>query len=173
MKNKYNLALSPTSQNLEITRITQQFGQYADQYLLGNNALAHVTLCHFEAEPDELETIWQRAEKQIYPKFIPLRFIEVSRHPAKGFHWVSLIPDHTEELWELHRQSLQVLGIPVKVWFDPHMTLFNSIDEQQETAISTFEKSFSGLEDNFVLTLGTSGFAGQFKKILFQAKSNL
>jgi hypothetical protein len=171
MKNRYNLALSPTTQNPIITGIAQQFSQYADRYLLGNNALAHVTLCHFEAETTELQTIWERAYEAIRPSIMPLRFIKISRHPAHGFFWVSLVPDHTEELWEFHRQALQILKINEKVWFDPHMTLFNSVDEQQEAAVSAFEKSFTGLEDNFILTLGTSGFAGQFKKILFQAKS--
>jgi 2'-5' RNA ligase len=155
MKDKYNLVYVPLNKNAEITAIAQQFSRFAHQYLLGSEALPHVTLCQFEALEQDLEKIWARAEK-----------INVLDHKNE-FNWVSLIPDQSEELYKLHDEALKVLEITDKVWFDPHMTLFNSVNKDYAGAVEDFSKIYQPIEDKFALALGTSGFLGQFKKVLF------
>ncbi len=167
MKNKYNLVYVPLNKNAEIIAIAQQFAGYADQYLLGKQALPHVTLCQFEAMEQDLESIWSRAGTMIHAKFISLRFDTISILDKHNYHWVSLMPDQRDELFNLHYEALKVLEISDKVWFDPHMTLFNSVNDKFADAVNNFTKSFSGLEDKFALALGKSGFAGQFKEIIF------
>jgi 2'-5' RNA ligase len=168
MKDKYNLVYVPLNKNAEITAIAQQFSRFAHQYLLGSEALPHVTLCQFEALEQDLEKIWARAEKMIHAKFMTLRFNKINVLDHKNeFNWVSLIPDQSEELYKLHDEALKVLEITDKVWFDPHMTLFNSVNKDYAGAVEDFSKIYQPIEDKFALALGTSGFLGQFKKVLF------
>jgi 2'-5' RNA ligase len=166
-KHKYNLVYIPTSKNHEITALAQQFSAYADQYLLGNQALPHVTLCQFEAMEQDLEKIWLRADKMIPTKALNLRFETFSDIHKNNFFWVSLIPDHGKELHELHQAALNVLEIKHDVWFDPHMTLFNSTSENFAATLAKCRLSYTTISDNFILALGTSGFAGQFKEVIF------
>jgi 2'-5' RNA ligase len=170
MKHKYNLVYIPTSKNQEITTLARQFSTYADQYLLGNQALPHVTLCQFEAQEQDLEKIWLRAEKLIPVKSISLTFDSVSVINKNNFFWVSLIPDHATELHELHNTARSVLEIKHQVWFDPHLTLFNSTSDIFSAAVENFKASFTHLSDNCILALGKSGFAGQFKEIIYRAQ---
>jgi 2'-5' RNA ligase len=169
MKHKYNLVYIPTSKNQEITTLARQFSTYADQYLLGNQALPHVTLCQFEALEQDLEKIWQRADKLISAKSISLTFDSISVINKNNFYWVSLIPDHANELGKIHDAAVAVLEIKHSVWFDPHLTLFNSTTDNFSAAVESFKASFTDLRDNCILALGKSGFAGQFKEIIFSA----
>lgn len=55
MLQRYNIALLPTNIDIHNTLIAiaqDYFKEVQDQYLLGNNALPHVTLCQFYAESE-------------------------------------------------------------------------------------------------------------------------
>ena len=57
MKKKYNIALVPKSCGEEVVKISQQLSGIADKYQLGDKSLPHVTLCQFEAEEKEIDTV--------------------------------------------------------------------------------------------------------------------
>jgi len=50
---KYNIALTPVSESKSMIECAQNFSAIADQYLLGEKSLSHVTLYHFMADEND------------------------------------------------------------------------------------------------------------------------
>ncbi|MBP6747060.1 hypothetical protein KA344_17650 [bacterium] len=62
----FNLALYPQDAKLAnacIALAQANFNEQASEYLLGENARPHVTLCQFQANEQQLESIWSAVEK--------------------------------------------------------------------------------------------------------------
>jgi hypothetical protein len=63
MIKKYNLALIPTSKKDEITIFAKKLSYLADNYLIGEGSLPHVTLCQFNAEESDIRSIWEKVNQ--------------------------------------------------------------------------------------------------------------
>jgi len=65
---RYNLAYCPSNHLFSrhcVQYAREHFETLANGYLLGRNALPHVTLCQFEAAEDKLSDIWKAAKKNL------------------------------------------------------------------------------------------------------------
>jgi 2'-5' RNA ligase len=167
MKKKYNLALTPLSISNQVINIAKKFEDISDQYLLGAISLPHVTLYQFNALEAEIESIWQQVRKDWKYKNIILTFNEIN-HSTRDhqIYWVALLPDNQKELHQMHACVAQILGLPIKPTFDPHMTLINTKIHDQIKIIKLFS-FYQALTDIFTLSLGKSDDIGQFKEIIY------
>ena len=171
MKKKYNLALVPVSQTNSVIALAKKFTNIADKYILGENSLPHVTLYHFHAEEKEIDRIWKEVcnvwkEKQLY-----LRFDHYSCGIFNNIFWISLLPDNMDNLHQLHALVANILGLPIKETFDPHMTLINTKNTNYDKEAALIFNSYEPIKDMFALVLGKSDDVGQLVNIINQFKT--
>jgi len=174
---KYNIALVPHNRQIFIDYAGQSLGAaHQNSYLIGEQSLPHITLCHFLAEPDQIPMIWQAIEAQQLQKtnlFIRLAFIRSKSYSGSVIEdgsWVSLIPNHLFELNHLHQNIAKIIKHPTNAaWahYDPHLTLFNTKDLAGYQAIATPTVINPPFEEHFSLVLGTSDAVGQLTSILY------
>jgi 2'-5' RNA ligase len=166
---KYNLALTPSSKNLEAIECANQFTKLADSYLLGENSLPHVTLYQSEAKDEEICQIWNRIVTVWKEEMVHLEFRKLSCLSFDdSIFWVSLLPNNCDKLHEMHRLIAQILGETIKQNFDPHMTLFNTKNKDYQKVVESIKCIYKPLADDFILSLGTCDSVGQLTKILFK-----
>lgn len=170
MIKKYNLALIPFTKSHRVIEIAQQFANIADLYLLGKKSFPHVTLYHFYYEENEIETLWMRVLKTWEKQPIVLSFPHFNYQMFKNIYWISLMPDHVEELHNMHGMIANLLNLPIKDTFDPHMTLINTYNSDYAEEIKAAQSAYSIITDNFYLALGESDNIGQLTNILFSTK---
>ena len=131
MVNKYNLAFIPKlkADQQKIIEYANKHASVAGQYMLGEHSLPHVTIHQFHADKLQAEKIINAVEGSHLLKFMNLKFEEISciSFDNKTF-WASLMPNQRDTLISLHQHFATVLNFPVKQTYDPHMTLFNSLD---------------------------------------------
>lgn len=166
MKLKYNMALIPSNftQFIELSKL---FSNIADSYLLGTNSLPHVTLVQFYAEEKELNTIWKNTCEAIDKKSISLQFNEFSYITFdKKTYWLSLLPNHIDELNVLHRCAANIIKHSSTKHYDPHLTLINTGNSEYQNEVDKFLLTYKPLSDNFMLSLGKCDDIGQYTEIL-------
>lgn len=165
---KYNIALVPNTINEQVVQLAQQFQSISDEYLLGHQALPHVTLCHFHADPKKLTQIWQRTKSLLQVEDMVLTFADYSCVTFDNIiYWISLMPDHRQELILMHRVVASIVTNSSLKPYDPHMTLCNFKNPLHKENISAIlSRSFVTLADSFHLVLGKSGVAGQLTAII-------
>ena len=122
------------------------FKDQASEYLLGDYALPHITLCQFQASEDQMESIWSVVEKLELEgalesklaldsnlKAITLRFHHFYIKPGFQFHqekyWLGLAITATPELLAMQK-ALHTLLAQMKIEsttlpqsYFPHLTL--------------------------------------------------
>lgn len=168
MKNKYNLALTPCKKADDIILLANQFKSIADGYLLGNNSLPHVTLYHFFAGERDISTIWKRTISLWHDKYFTLTFEKFSCITFKNdVFWISLLPNKIEFLHHMHHDIADILQLPVKKNFDPHMTLLNTKNRECEHEAHLISQHYNVIEDTFILSLGKSDDIGQFTELIY------
>jgi 2'-5' RNA ligase len=169
MKQKYNLALRPVNKASEVIAYAKQLTPVAWEYQLGDFSLPHVTLYHFYLEPEILDTLWKKVLKIWQAKAITLKFAEIATttYDDKTLHWASLMPDQRPELFKLHEVIANIIEHPLKPTFDPHMTLVNSKSTDLLAQVNNLLGNYSPLQDEFVLTLGSSDQIGQYLEELY------
>ena len=168
MPKKYNLALIPLSQSVEVVSFAKKFADLADKYLLGENSLPHVTIYQFEAEEKEIDDIWRRVsevwkESPIYLEFKKFSCITFD----DSIYWVSLLPDNCEKLNAMHALLARTINLPIKRFFDPHMTLISTKNKECEKEVEKLLNSYEPISDKFVLSLGISDDIGQLVKVIY------
>ncbi len=169
MKQKYNLALIPQAKAEEVIHLSQKLSKLADKYLLGKNSNPHVTLYQFEMEAQELAPLCSRLKKEWQEKPIALSFGQLSYTTFnKRIYWISLLPKQTVILHKLHSKIAELIGLPVKTAFDPHMTLINSKNKPSEQEVQKLLPLAQPLTDTFILCLGSSDEVGQLTEILYR-----
>lgn len=168
MRKKYNLALTPISQGDKVIALAKKFSTIADKYLLGNNSFPHVTLYHFDAEEGEIANIWKTACDRL--KALPL-FLTFNKFSCITFDnaifWVSLLPDNGNIIHGMHASIADILQLPVKQTFDPHMTLINTRNNQYVKEAAVVAASYQPIADGFTLSLGVSDDVGQLISIIY------
>src|SRR3990167_2068144 len=161
MKKKYNLVLIPVTKNNEVITLTQKLSPIADKYLLCEKSLPHVTLYQFQAEEEEIGSIWNQVMGAWKEKLIDLVFNKFSCITFDNtIFWVSLLPDKRDVLHKMHATIANVLKFPIKKTFDPHMTLINSKDKEYEQEVAKLSDSYTPITDTFILSLGVSDDIG-------------
>ncbi len=166
---RYNLALIPLSQSEKIIECAQQFSNLADKYLLGKKSLPHVTLYHFNAEKNEIAALWKRVGELWQEKPIKLEFKKFSCTSFDGVtFWASLLPNHSEQLHQMHKTIAQILDKPIKETFDPHMSLFNSKNSDYQKEVAAVKDFYQPITDRFVLSLGYSDDVGQLLEVILK-----
>lgn len=176
MLKKYNIAFIPkNNQNLFVDyaqALTQTIP--ADRYLLGKQSLPHVSLCHFELEDSQIETLWKRVSDLNLPNLVlsfqSQRCKSYRNHPKwGGVCWISLMPDKLAQLHSLHWQLTTIIQKPLNAAFfdyDPHLTLLNSQSESESESINKNAVLNPSFIDEFIVALGLIDEVGQITEIL-------
>jgi 2'-5' RNA ligase len=168
MKNRYNLALMPMTISEDVVRLSHAFSDIADKYVLGEKSLPHVTLCQFEAEEDEIDSIWKKVCEKWREEPIDLVFEKFSCLTFDNqVYWVSLLPNNTDALHDMHRRIAGIINQPIKKSFDPHMTLINTKNKEYDAKVDKYSRSYKPLRDMFLLKLGRCDDVGQFTEVIY------
>jgi 2'-5' RNA ligase len=169
MLKKYNIALVPVLQNEKIIRCAEYFLKISDQYQLGKNSLPHVTLCHFQANENEIDLLWKRVCKRLEKHQLELTFEYFSCTTFDNkIYWISLIPDQSSTLDKMHQTVAAIVNQPINQHYDPHMTLLNTKDINYKNMLNEMRQSYTTISDHFALALGERDAVGQLIKILYQ-----
>lgn len=175
MLNSYNIALLPEKLADEVVGLAKSFDSISDRYQLGEQSLPHVTICQFEAAPNQIDGIINRLSSSDIDRSIELSFKSFSCVSFDGVvHWASIMPDKVDELTKMHIAVSSLLGKPAKKGYDPHMTLMNTLDDTYESIVGDIKKTYTPFTDHFILTLGAADVVGQYLKVLhrFEPQSN-
>jgi 2'-5' RNA ligase len=169
VKSRYNIALIPSTKSDQVIHFAKNFSVMADTYLLGEKSLPHVTLCQFMAAEDELLSIWKVVCQSVEQQSIQLVFEKFSCMTGYNSFWVSLLPNHSDLLTNMHNVITNLVKDPIKKisdHYDPHMTLMNSKEVKYENAVKTFSNSYIPIQDTFILALGKSDDFGQLVEVI-------
>lgn len=169
MKKRYNIALIPFTRRQAFIELSHCFSTIADSYLLGEKSLPHVTLCQFETDESELDTIWKSVFALMPNASLQLTFSEFSCVTKLSLNWISLLPDKIDILKKMHSEIASIIKTPLNKSFkeyDPHMTLINSKDPSYQKAIEKI--SYAPLTDKFTIALGRSDEMGQLTEVLYR-----
>lgn len=165
---KYNIALLPLLKNNEFIFLANEFSSVADKYILRNNSLPHVTLCQFEYMENKIENIWCKVFDQWSKQHISLKFTKFSYITFdSNIYWISLLPEEQSLLHHMHRLIANILQLPPKMNYDPHLTLINTKNSNCKDEIDRISKTFVPIMDLFFLALGESDEVGQFCKVIY------
>ncbi len=172
---RFNIALIPENKHFiahNIKLAQDNFASQAQEYLLGDNAWPHITLCQFEANPDRLPEIWSAV--------MPLASKPLSIHLGpfyillyEGYYWVGLSTRREPELIALQLAVNEVLnsfGIksnqPHSNYF-PHITWARCNTETPPAIRVLPTAEFWSSPNLFALSLGKSSPYGIYRKRLF------
>lgn len=126
---RFNIALLPANKEFiaENIRLAQEnFADQADQYLLGENAWPHITLCQFDSEQEKVSDIWT-AVKHLLVEPISINLGPFYISLDEDIYWVGLATLRTHELFSLQLAVNEVLnGFGIKSR-TPHSTYFPHI----------------------------------------------
>ena len=139
MTSHFNLALYPQDAQLAsacVALAQANFKDQASEYLLGENAHPHVTLCQFQANEEQLESIWSAVEKldlELNQKVLSLSFHHFYIKPGFHFHkdkyWLGLAMSATTELMALQKAlhtllaQMNIESSTLPQSYFPHLTL--------------------------------------------------
>ena len=168
MKNRYNVALLPITQNDNVINLAKKFSAISDCYLLGDGSLPHITLCQFTAEDSTINSIWESIcacdiEKKLYLTFETFSFVTFD----DCTFWVSLLPDNCDKLIKMHSIIKDIVKNELTKAYDPHMTLANSKNREYKNFSDSICKQYATIRDEFILSLGKSDLIGQYTEIVF------
>lgn len=166
MKGRYNIAFLPVKNQtlfIELAK-AQALLVHPDTYCLSASSFPHVSLCHFIAEEKDIHEIW----RQVYALRLPkLRFLfrtlRCTTH--NGRFWISLMPNHLNELKSIHLKIADIIKHPLNRAYEhyyPHLSLLNSKEEAVDTTLCP------PIEEDFQVSLGRMDTAGQITQILFE-----
>ena len=168
MKSRYNIALIPAKENDSVIKCAHFLSDVADRYLLGENSLPHVTLYQFQANDSDIESIWEKACDKLSQTSIELTFEKFSCITfGQAIFWASLLPDNGDVLMKMHSIIADVINQPVKVNYDPHMTLISTKDASYENLVNKLYKTYTPIQDVFILALGRSDDIGQLTEVIY------
>lgn len=169
MKKKYNIALVPTSKSEEFIKISNKLSHIADQYLLGDRSLPHVTLYQFEIDESDIDNVWSQVCKVWNGRSIELLFSNFSCITFDNrIYWASLLPNNCDILHKTHAEIADAIKLPIKQSFDPHLTLISTKNKDYENEVDKLSKSYITIGDAFILSIGRSDAIGQLAEIIYK-----
>lgn len=172
--NRFNIALIPSNPVFQelFARLAQTyFSTIQDEYILGENALAHITLCQFFADTEQAavnaySTFVDKAIAHLFIHRFNLRKGE-GRHTGK--FWAEFLVDREPDLLERQRKCYHHLIendlrplTPVET-YSPHVTLARISHEVAELPLISLipERRFE-----CYLALGNSSENGKLVNII-------
>jgi 2'-5' RNA ligase len=184
----FNLALYPQEAKLAsacVELAQTNFKEQASEYLLGENAHPHVTLCQFQTSEDQMESIWSEVEKLgREAELLALRFHHFYIKPGFHFHqdkyWLGLAVSATPELLAMQK-ALHTLLAQMNIEsptqpqsYFPHLTLArchtldyaNPPQLKELPALDIWQQDFV-----FQVTLGRSNEYGVYLERLMPVKT--
>ena len=174
-KTAFNIALFPQDKQFiaDCIKLAQDnFDSQAEEYLLGENALPHITLCQFSAAPSHLAEIWSIISPLV-SKSLSIRLTQIYILPYEGAYWLGLATAREPELISLQLsvyESLANLGIKSNQShssYFPHITWARcSGNKPPELTVMPAEKFWS-TPQLFNLSIGESSPYGVYRKRLF------
>jgi len=175
----FNLALISDDESLVRTCIEvaqTNLAQSASEYLLGDSALPHVTLCQFQTTSEKLSVIWSAVCKMHLDRIL-VRFNHIYISAHKGKHWVGLSVEGNDELSKLQQTIFETLGelgiagTTLPQTYFPHLT-WAQCDKTKTINISVIPSAeFWQKEYSFRLSLGRSDPNGVYHEVLFGGSS--
>jgi 2'-5' RNA ligase len=174
---RFNIALLPCDDAYQqvFARLAQSyFAEPLHDYLLGNHALAHVTLCQFRA-PDskaaeEAFASWSYDNPDGDSAFLSIAYFQYKLRNLYPFFWAELLIQATPPLHRLHQSCcnhLQALGMEVLTTrepYSPHITLACTADQSVDVNAVTQASPREPIP--FRLGLGQSSEYGVFTQEL-------
>lgn len=169
VKKKYNIALLPTSKIEQLVDLSLEFKDRTSQYYLGSCSLPHVSICWFEADESDVDMIWRDINNQIQINTLTLEFNNFSYLSFdQKTYWISLIPNETEILNQMHISIAKIINGKINFRYDPHLTLANTtkieISEKPNDTLCMNQKV--KVSDLFVLSLGERDEIGQYTQLV-------
>ena len=175
----FNIALWPDDESLlqECIRLAQlNCSEIADQYLIGDHACPHVTLCQINAETDELENIWA-AIQSVHPKQLSLSFnqfyIKPGQNELEGYYWVGVGVRRAAEIINLQKTIYdQLLSLNLEsrnkpLGYTPHLTWARCKGDSPQPIKYFPSNEFWSKSYTFSLSLGRSDKHGVYHERLF------
>jgi 2'-5' RNA ligase len=183
MTKHFNVALLPQDQSFAracIEFAQANFSRQASEYLLGDNAHAHITLCQFEAEtePEQLQTLWLTlAGLQVVP--VSLKFGHIYCKPGveihQGKYWVGLAIANSLHLADLQKSVSEELArqniqskTPSQTYF-PHLTWARCDYDKPIKLDCMPPQDFWRNEYQFAMSLGRSDQYGVYRGQIYPA----
>jgi len=184
MNYHFNVALYPQEPALQalLTNIAvKNLNGQTDQYLLGKQALPHITLCQFTGHKDCADEVWAAvqdlAKQSITVQFSHIYIKAGDDHLHRGKNWVGLsvvpdnfLPDSLSYLQgqvdaRLRETNVTILTDSTKYF--PHLT-FGRLSRSCAITISSMPAAeFWQKKYQFQLTLGRSNANGVYVERLF------
>ncbi|PWT94469.1 MAG: hypothetical protein C5B53_13045 [Candidatus Melainabacteria bacterium] len=177
----FNIALFAESDELiaACTKFARSnLAQYADGYLLGEDAWPHITLSQFIVEENKIASVWSAVES-LRTDPIKLRFSHIYILPGvlihKGKQWVGLALPANGEIFSLQKMvfdklaTLKIEGITKPNSYFPHLTWGRVKPNATLNLEDIPPDEFWRKEYSFVLSLGRSdaGGFGIYRERLF------
>jgi len=180
----FNIALFPQDKQLidQCIKLAQSnFSVQAEEYLLGDNASPHITLCQFDTAPSRIEEVWSSvASLQSKPLAVKFDHIHIwpGRNDHIGKYWLGLAVNKEEPLMALQLavyeklMSLKVMDpSPDSHYFRsnyfPHLTWARCNGSKPLGMPVLPSPEFWTRSYLFSLSLGESGTNGMYRKQLF------
>lgn len=145
--NRYNIALIPSQEETQekLQQLAKShFADLQDGYLLGDEALAHVTLCQFQAESQEqARNVFLALEVGIdYPLAIKDFHFRKGEEKHEGYVWAEFVIQKSPSLMALqekcHKHVLEMKCKPLTAVDDysPHITLARLKNATSQTLLA-------------------------------------
>ena len=141
----YNLAYTPSQEFVKegLTIYSKQYSELMthENYALGEGSIPHITLCQFDDENNDFETVYKELKilvnNNYFDKFLEIEFNrQRCQTYDKKYSWsdkclISLIPSELNniKLLKNHIKSNDIINkCAGKIMdnYDPHLTLYNS-----------------------------------------------
>jgi 2'-5' RNA ligase len=167
MKNRYNIALIPSTKSNEFIDLAKNFYPIAGKYKLGTDSHPHITLCQFMATEEEAKSYWKKVFDSSIEHTIRLSLIGIESFTTDSTNWIFLRPNRLMHLMKMHCIVADIIDTRIGRCFeeyDAHMTLVNTDKENYEASL--ISQSFKPIEDEFQISLAETDDMGQFKNRL-------
>jgi len=183
-KQRYNIALLPESPEFAaqcVAYARQHFTSGNQNYLLGENAHPHVTLCQFEAEPDTIQSLWLAAQRvasepQRRVRFDQVYYLAADTSKPSSTVWTGLSAVRDTALVGLQERLYDLLSengiVPLTQkgnGYFPHLTVARG-DVHQFSRLVWPTFAFGQEGHAFSLSLGQSNEFGVYQKCLYTAQ---
>jgi 2'-5' RNA ligase len=148
------------------------FAIQAKEYLLGEHAFPHITLCQFEEDPNRIHEIWS-ALSSLSNKTLSIKLGPFYVLLHENAYWAGLGTERLPELINLQLSVNEILNTlqikskqPHSTYF-PHITWARCTDTKPPEIKILPNAEFWNQSYSFVLSIGQSSPYGVYRKILF------